>query len=195
MNLKDYFYYDETSRTFLRWKVDIWTGRHRATKNVSAGDVAGSLIKNSSGRIQCYRVSLNRKTINVHRIIWELIYGDIPKGMVIDHLDGNPLNNNIRNLKCKTQKHNSQNKTLSKSNKSGHNGIHFHKRNNYFYIVAASIKNGKIVRKSFPVHKLGYDKALSLALLAREDMISELNSSGEDYNFRYTINPEIPKEK
>lgn len=184
MKLEDYFYYDESSVTFLRWKVDRYAGRYGKTKNVSAGDEAGSLIKSAKGRVQCYRVSVLKKAINVHRVIWEIFNGPIPKGMVIDHLDGNPLNNCISNLECKTQKHNSQNKTLSKANKTGYIGIHFYKRKSYFYIVASSIRDGRVIKKSFPVHKIGYDEALSLAIKARDEMIQYLNDCGENYIFR-----------
>ena len=38
----------------------------------------------------------------LHRYIWEKVNGYIPKGMVIHHIDGNHLNNNINNLECLT---------------------------------------------------------------------------------------------
>ena len=38
----------------------------------------------------------------LHRDIWKETYGDIPKGFVIHHKDGNTLNNNIENLEILT---------------------------------------------------------------------------------------------
>ena len=38
-----------------------------------------------------------------HRVIWECVKGEIPKGMQIDHINGNPSDNSITNLRCVTQ--------------------------------------------------------------------------------------------
>jgi len=35
-----------------------------------------------------------------YRKIWENIYGPIPKGYEIHHIDGNRMNNDIENLRC-----------------------------------------------------------------------------------------------
>mgnify|MGYP000515854851 FL=1 len=43
-----------------------------------------------------------------HRIVWSEQHGKIPKGMVIDHINSNPLDNRIENLQCITQKQNCQ---------------------------------------------------------------------------------------
>lgn len=38
----------------------------------------------------------------LHHAVYESVYGEIPKGHVVHHKDGNPLNNNIENLQCVT---------------------------------------------------------------------------------------------
>ena len=45
-------------------------------------------------------------TRKVHRIVALTFLGDRPKGAVIRHLDGNPLNNHISNLKYGTESEN-----------------------------------------------------------------------------------------
>lgn len=50
-----------------------------------------------------------RKTIAMHRYIYALVNGPIPKGMVIDHINGDKLDNRIHNLRCVTQRVNSWN--------------------------------------------------------------------------------------
>ena len=36
----------------------------------------------------------------LHRYLWIQTYGEIPEGMIIHHIDGDNLNNNINNLEC-----------------------------------------------------------------------------------------------
>lgn len=45
------------------------------------------------------RVGINYKTYPVHRVIWSLVNGEDPGSDVIDHIDGDKLNNNIDNLR------------------------------------------------------------------------------------------------
>lgn len=46
-----------------------------------------------------------------------------PKGMTVDHIDGNPLNNQKSNLRICSIKNNSRNKGFSKNNTSGFKGV------------------------------------------------------------------------
>lgn len=50
-----------------------------------------------------------RKDYRVHRLIYKTYKGEIPDGMVIDHIDGNTKNNNIDNLRCVTVSENCRN--------------------------------------------------------------------------------------
>lgn len=47
-----------------------------------------------------------QKHFFLHRVIWQAVKGDIPEGMVINHLDEDPSNNVIWNLDMCTQKEN-----------------------------------------------------------------------------------------
>ena len=75
----DIFYYDETSKTCLRWKVDrfSWAGRK---KNASADDEAGSL----DHRGDAFTTRLNGKAVKVHNIVAELCGIKLLKGEIID---------------------------------------------------------------------------------------------------------------
>lgn len=45
----------------------------------------------------------------MHRLVYQTFIGDIPRGMEIDHADGNPLNNDCMNLRCVTKSQNRRN--------------------------------------------------------------------------------------
>lgn len=71
------------------------------------------------------------------------------KGMVVDHIDGNGLNNQKSNLRFCTQRQNMLNLRINTLNTSGYKGVHFCNREKKW--VAAIVINGK---KKF----LGYFK-------------------------------------
>ena len=48
------------------------------------------------------------KMTYVHRIVWETFMGEIPKNLEVDHVDGNPHNNNLENLRLVTRKQNTR---------------------------------------------------------------------------------------
>lgn len=47
-----------------------------------------------------------RQHFKVHRLVVEAFIGEIPKGLVVNHKDENPQNNNVDNLEICTQKYN-----------------------------------------------------------------------------------------
>lgn len=96
---------------------------------------SGNLIKASrgpggrySGSVKSdgkYRdVVVDGKHYLAHRIIWEMHYGDIPDGAVIDHIDGNGLNNRLDNLRLVTKSGNQRNRRMPRNNKIGIMGVY-----------------------------------------------------------------------
>lgn len=71
----------------------------------------------SNGGRKYFCKKINKIIIYLHHYIWKKYNGIRPKGMHIDHIDGNPANNNINNLQCLTPaEHNTKHKTGNKNN-------------------------------------------------------------------------------
>lgn len=76
----------------------------------------------------CYDLYKNGKkySLKAHRIFYECVYGEIPEGMEIDHINTDSTDNRLENLRVVTHKENCNNQqTIEKyklSNKS--NGKH-----------------------------------------------------------------------
>lgn len=72
-------------------------------------------------------VGIKDKTYKLHRLAWAIHYGYWPD-FDIDHIDGNPLNNKICNLRKSNKVENGKNLPKRSDNTSGVVGVCFHKR-------------------------------------------------------------------
>jgi len=82
------------------------------------------------------------KNFLIHRLIYQAHNGTIPEKMCIDHIDNNPQNNNIENLRVATNSQNNMNIKTKKNNLSGYKNIYKTKCNTYMVQI---IKNKKKV--------------------------------------------------
>ena len=89
-----------------------------------SGKVAGT-ESSGDGYIQVY---VDNKPVKAHRIIWEIVNGNIPECMVIDHINHDRKDNRIENLRLTMPIENSRNQTRRKTNTSGFNGVSFNKK-------------------------------------------------------------------
>lgn len=94
-------------------------------------------------------VSIGGKHYREHRIIFAMHYNYFP--LLIDHIDQNKLNNNIKNLRDATRSLNGLNAKLRITNKSGKCGIFFDKNRNkwraYIKIDKTYIHGGRFDSK------------------------------------------------
>lgn len=181
----DYFRYCTESPSGLVWRIDRYRGKP-LYKFISDGDLAGSL--NSSGR---WVVSLHNKLYKCHRIVFEIVHGTIPQGMIVDHKDGIPGNNISDNLRVVFPAVNSRNQKRRRINTSGVTGVYKQENTtkggvkHIYWTAIWSLPCGKQVTKSFVVRVHGEAEAFRLACEWRDKMIEELNASGAGYTDRH----------
>lgn len=99
----------------------IWKPRPGIARNDRAGKIAGSKRK-KDGYIS---LSIDRKPLLAHRIIWAMYYGYWPI-KYLDHINRNRSDNRISNLREVSCSENCQNTTIYKSNKNGVKGVYYH---------------------------------------------------------------------
>jgi hypothetical protein len=116
--LKDYFAKVFTYREGkLYWRIST-------NRRIRAGDEAGS----DAGAAGYSEVTVDGRRYQCHRVIYTLHTGENPK--YVDHIDGDPTNNRIENLRAATNQENSFNACIPKNNTSGIKGVAWHKASN-----------------------------------------------------------------
>jgi len=78
------------------------------------------------------KVSINHKDYLTHRIIFLWNHGYLPK--IVDHIDGNPSNNKIENLREANDQNNCYNSKLRSDNISGFKGVSWNKDRNKWVV-------------------------------------------------------------
>ena len=129
MKLSDYFYYDPSAPSCLRNKVSRRSARQ-------------DMVQGTLGNRGYWQVRLLGERFVQHRIIWELHFGPIPEGMVIDHIDRDKSNNRIENLRCTSQSSNMTNQP--QRNSSGYKGVYQNQSSGKYQV--RSLKDHKYLK-------------------------------------------------
>jgi hypothetical protein len=97
-----------------------WAGKEALT----------AITPRKSGQISRLRGAVLYKDYYTHRIAWLIYYGEWPKNQ-IDHINQDPTDNRIENLRDVTNAENSKNKTLQNNNTTGYLGVSFYNYKGY----------------------------------------------------------------
>lgn len=73
-----------------------------------------------------HKSRINGKHASAHRVIWALVHGEWPTDQ-IDHINGQPDDNRLCNLRCVTASENQKNKARHSNNTTGRTGVRFQK--------------------------------------------------------------------
>lgn len=110
-----------------------------------------------------------KTSITLHRFILE---DQLSDDLVVDHIDGNGLNNTRSNLRVVTRAENARNRQIMSTNTSGYVGVTvgWCNRTDSYYWQAKIEYNGKPIARRFYESKYGYDEAKRLAIETRKEM-------------------------
>jgi len=138
-HLKECFELDPTSPSYLKWKKDRPLNHFNSTQSYKTWKIKSSdrqinlLDKNNYYIVFSRTIGNTKNRYKIHRIVYAIFNNEIClNDSCIDHIDGNRLNNNPKNLRIATTSQNLLNRGKQKNNTSGHKNITFIKKRNKY---------------------------------------------------------------
>lgn len=121
----------EEAKEYLRYEPD--TGNFIWLKKASKKTIVGSIAGCKEKRFGYVVIRLNGRLFRAHRLACALSGINID-GLHVDHIDGNPSNNRLENLRPCTRSQNMKNLKPHKDNKySAWKGVSWSPANNNWY--------------------------------------------------------------
>ena len=124
---------------------------------VSSGTAAAGTVAGSVHRSGYRYIGIDGRGYKAHRLAWVYVFGDEPVGL-LDHIDRNPSNNAIANLRPATHAENQQNKRVYKNNRVGFKGVSWWKQQQRWRVRLQTDGHNRVV---------GYYETLLDAVAAR----------------------------
>lgn len=122
----------------------IYSLKYDNTGNIgSVWNIRKTQIDTVGRELYCFYDGGKKIGRRVHRLVWECFNGVLDTEQEIDHIDRNPTNNNLSNLRVVTSRENKMNtgkKLMNGKSYSKFKGVSFDKRRNKY---TSSIQNGK----------------------------------------------------
>jgi len=132
-------------------------------------DKTGRILKggiNGQGRqTVCLYINKIRDTVSFHRLVALAFIPNIESKCEVDHIDNNPLNNSIENLRWVSRSENQMNRQITDINASGVKGVHWCKSKQKWI---ARVRTNKIC------YHLGGFNTIEEATIARQTKANEI---------------------
>jgi hypothetical protein len=135
----------------------IWS--KSPARSIKAGSPVGTIYR---GYLV---VRFQGKDYPLHRFCWLLATNQDPGDLMIDHIDGNKLNNAFANLRLCTKSQNGMNRGATKANKLGVKGV---------YWDAKACKYKAQIKINGKTKHIGYFADFELAVHARRSSEAEI---------------------
>jgi hypothetical protein len=140
---KEFLPYYEKARDVLDYDAETGVVT-RFVKSSNSHKEAGAVNDKGYRQIGVTLSGIKRDLL-AHRLAWFITHGELPN--VIDHVDGDRLNNAIKNLRSGTQQENTFNTEKRTNNTSGYKGVSWSKSSEKWH---SQIKyNGKSIHLGF----------------------------------------------
>lgn len=152
--------YDPVTGIFT-WKLAI--GRR-----VRRGAVAGSFTNDY------IRIVIDGKKYRANRLAWFYVKGEWPVEM-IDHENGNTIDNRIDNLRAATRSQNNHNRRLNQNSTTGIKGVIYSEKTGQY---TARVMRNKIEHRRGPFDSLS--EATTAVKLLRESLHGDFVNHGVD---------------
>ncbi len=139
---------------------------------VKPGTIAGSKMFTTRGSKSHLAVSIDGHPFSAHRIVWAMSHGPISRSEWIDHINGDPWDNRLCNLRLTNNTKNQWNRVAPKNNTSGVKGVTW----------CARMESWKSsVRASGKYFHAGYHKTKGLAASSVAKMSLHLHGKHSPY--------------
>ena len=124
-------------------ETGIFTWKHKINPYYTCKYIqAGHSLKNRGHIV----IGINNHEYFAHRLAWLWQYGHFPDG-AIDHINQNPLDNRLCNLRIADKSLNGHNSKISKRNKTGYKGIIYYPARSAWAVEV--MINRQRIRKQF----------------------------------------------
>lgn len=91
--------------------------------SVHVGDLAGAIKREEKYDLNYICIDIDGKQYKAHRLVFAWCFGVDLGDFLVDHIDGDGLNNRLSNLRIVDGKQNNENKRMLKNNTSGYMGV------------------------------------------------------------------------